>query len=160
MNGQKTYRPAWRSFYWHILAIIALLVLVAWATVKAPQNAWIKWLWIGYGIFVVLAFLDMFVKRLQTRFIVRPNEVALEKGIVSHDSIEIAFNSIRTIQVQQSFIQRILNVGSILVASSGTDNYEINARNILNPHYVRNSMQSHESNFIASETPEENKKQS
>ena len=152
---EQAYRRAWRSFYLHFAAIFAVFILVAWASFKAPlQPVHQKWMWIAFLVFVIAAFLDMTIRRLQMCLFIRPNEISLSRGIFSHDSTEISLGSIRTIQVRQNLIQRMLNLGDILVASSGTDQYEINMHNVLDPHKVRNSMQPYESSFINAPKPE------
>ena len=140
-----TYKPAWRSFYLHIVAMIACLVLVILISVKVTLTLiYQKVLWWFLGLFVLAALLDMAVKRLSTTLIVRPDEVALEKGILKRESIEIGARSIRTVQVTQGIVQRMLNIGDISIASSGTDNYEIRIANMPSPHEIRNQIQDRE----------------
>ena len=154
---EQSYRRAWRSFYLHFLAIGVALVLLVYAFVKTSlPSTHPKLLWGAFLLFVLLVLFDMCVKRLKERFTVRGNEISLAKGIFSHDSTEIGLGSIRTVQVRQNLIQRMIDVGDILVASSGTDNYEISVKNILHPHVVRDSMQLYErpETTVAAETPD------
>ena len=62
-------------------------------------------------------------------------------GILKRDSIEIGMRNVRTVQVTQRLIQRLLNVGDIAIASSGTDVYEIRVANMPSPHDIRNQIQ-------------------
>lgn len=146
MNKEEhIYKPAWRSFYPHIIAMVACLVLVILISLKVTlEPAYQKVLWGFLLVFVLIAFGDMFLKRLSTALIVRPDEVAFEKGILKRESIEIGMRSIRTVQVTQRIVQRILNIGDIAIASSGTDNYEIHIANMPSPHEIRNQIQDRE----------------
>lgn len=125
--------------------MIACFILAVLIAVKIPlESVYTKVLWGLWALFTLVTLGDMLLKRLSTALIVRPDEVALEKGILKRESIEIGMRSIRTVQVTQGIIQRLLNIGDISIASSGTDNYEIHTTNILSPHDVRNQIQSHE----------------
>ena len=142
---EYTYRPAWRSFYVHIAAMVACLVLVALVSIKLTLDpAYQKAIWGFWVVFVLIVFGDMFLKRVGTTLIVRADEVACEKGILKRESIEIGMRSIRTVQVTQRIMQRILNIGDISIASSGTDNYEIRIPNMPSPHEIRNQIQDRE----------------
>ncbi len=143
--NEQSFKPAWRSFYWHILAMVACLVVVALVSAKtALTPGYQKGLWIFFFAFIVCAAGDMTTRRMKVMLVVKPDEIALEQGLVGRHSVEISTKNIRTIQVNQSIMQRILNVGDILVASAGTDNYEIYAANMPDPHTIRNLMQVHE----------------
>ena len=145
MNAEHVYKPAWRSFYSHITAMIACFVLVVLIAVKVPlEPVYTKVLWGLWALFTLVALGDMLFKRLSIALIVRADEVALEKGILKRESIEIGMRSIRTVQVTQRIIQRLLNIGDISIASSGTDNYEIHIANMPSPHDIRNQIQSRE----------------
>ena len=139
---EYVYNPAWRSFCLHIAAMVACLVLVAIVSLNVSMDAaYQKALWGFFVLFVLVVFGNMFFKRMETTLIVRPDEVAFEKGILKRESVEIGMRSIRTVQVTQRIIQRILNVGDIAVASSGTDGYEILVANMPSPHDIRNQIQ-------------------
>lgn len=143
--NEHSFKPAWRSFYWHIAAMIACLVVVATVSAKAELTpGYHKGLWIFFFVFIVCAVGDILVRRLKVTLIVKPDEIALEQGLIGRHSIEISTKNIRTIQVKQSVIQRLLNVGDILVASAATDGYEIHIANMPDPNTIRNLMQAHE----------------
>ena len=149
---EHRFRPAWRSFYWHILAIVACFVIVVLLTVKGHLSpGYRNGLWIFFLVFVLCAGADMMYRRFRVLLIVKPDEIALEDGLIGRHSTEISTKNIRTIQVKQNVIQRILNVGDILVASAGTDSYEISIYNMYAPQDVRNLMQVHERAVDASE---------
>ena len=141
MNEQK-FKPAWRGFYRHYFAMIACLVVVSIISVK-----WLgyqKWLWFAAAAAVIYVACDMAYRRNSVLLTVRPEEIALERGLIGRQSIEIGVRNIRTIKVNQSVMQRILNVGDIRVASSGTDKYEICAFNMPSPHEIREGIQVNE----------------
>jgi uncharacterized membrane protein YdbT with pleckstrin-like domain len=142
-TGQK-YRPAWRSFYKHMAAMVACLVLATVLSVKLSL-AWSyqKWLWIFFLVFVLYVSLDMVCRRFRVVLIVAPDEIAMEEGLIGRHSVEISTKSIRSIQVRQRVMQRILKTGSIIVTSSG-DNEEISVSDMPNPYAIREAMQTYE----------------
>ncbi|MDR3231117.1 MAG: PH domain-containing protein [Synergistaceae bacterium] len=142
--NEQSFRPAWRSFYWHILGAVACLVLAALAFTKMQDGSGKDMAEILLIVLFVGVVVHMLVRRYRITLIVRPDEIALEEGLFGRNSIEISTKNIRTIQVKQSMIQRILNVGDIQIASSGTEEYEICAANMPEPHTLRNRMQGYE----------------
>ncbi|MDR1379110.1 MAG: PH domain-containing protein [Synergistaceae bacterium] len=141
---EQKYRPAWRSFYKHMAAMIACLVVVTVLSSKLSL-AWTyqKWLWIFFLVFVLYVSLDMVRRRFRVVLVVKPDEIAMEEGLIGRRSIEISTKSIRSIQVRQRVMQRILKTGSIIVTSSG-DNEEISVSDMPNPYAIRDVMQTYE----------------
>jgi uncharacterized membrane protein YdbT with pleckstrin-like domain len=148
---EQKYRPAWRSFYWHIAAMVIFLIGAVFFSVKTDFSA--SAIWSIFLILVLYAAGDMTYRRFRTMLIVKPDEIALEKGFIGRHSIEISTKNIKTIQVKQSVIQRILDTGDILVASPGTDEYEIIVYNMPSPHAIRDIMQKRERSHGNEEDP-------
>ncbi|MDR1622978.1 MAG: PH domain-containing protein [Synergistaceae bacterium] len=139
---EQRYRPPWRSFFWHAAAMVILLIAAVFFSVKGYFSGSVIW-----GLFLILVLYavgDMVYRRFRVMLIVKSDEIALEKGFIGRHSIEISTKNIKTIQVKQSVIQRILDTGDILVASPGTDDYEIIVTNMPSPHAIRDIMQKRE----------------
>ena len=141
--NEKKFKPAWKGFYRHMFAMAACLIVTLTISVNLPAK-YQKWLWFVFVAAAAYAACDMAYKRNSVLLVVRPDGVALERGIIGRQTIEISSRNIRTIKVNQSIIQRILNVGDIRVASSGTDDYEITALNMPAPYEIREIMQINE----------------
>jgi len=67
--------------------------------------------------------------------------VTLEKGLFAKNSVEVGMPQIRTIEVRQTVFQRMLGIGDIMIASSGTDAYEIIVPGIEEPKELRDLIQ-------------------
>jgi uncharacterized membrane protein YdbT with pleckstrin-like domain len=102
-----------------------------------------KWLWIFFLVFMLYVSLDMVYRRFRVVLIVAPDKIAKEEGFIGRDSTEVSTKSIRSIQVRQRVMQRILKTGSIIVTSSG-DNEEISVSDMPNPYAIREVMQTYE----------------
>jgi uncharacterized membrane protein YdbT with pleckstrin-like domain len=63
--------------------------------------------------------------------------VIYEEGFLSKDSIDIDFENIRSIKIKQTLLDRILGIGNIEIASSGTDKYEIKINGVNNPMFIK-----------------------
>lgn len=59
-----------------------------------------------------------------------------QQGLVSRETSEVQHNDVRNIQLDQSFIQRLLKVGDIGISSSGQDDLEIVARRLPHPQRI------------------------
>ena len=71
-----------------------------------------------------------------TKFEINRHTVKYETGIFSKDRRELGRGKIRTVRVQQSFLNRILNVGTIEIYTAG-DKPEIVARDMSEPNRLR-----------------------
>ena len=137
-----TYKPAWRSFYRHIALMVLVFAVALAITIWAPIGG--KWKGLVWALAVAamaVIFLSMAVKRISSILIVRDEEIAYENGILKRKSTEIGLTSIRTVLVDQTLVPRILNIGDISIASSGTEAYEVQIRNMPAPYAIRDDIQ-------------------
>lgn len=88
---------------------------------------------VGVGI---LIFLWWHIQNKSTKLSIIDNEILFEKGLLSKNRSEINMNSVRTTKVKQSFINRIMGVGTIEIYTAG-DDPEIVAHGMLDPNRVR-----------------------
>ncbi|MDI9369875.1 MAG: PH domain-containing protein [Synergistota bacterium] len=142
---EKRMRPAWRGFlvWWLVAAVLAALAIYAISSHNAP------WWTIGVALIPVLYIA---LQRCSVEFIIKNDEVTFEKGIVSKQSVEIGMQQIRSIEVRQTVFQRMMGVGDLLVASSGTSAYEIIVPSIEEPKENRDLIQGFQRGTINSET--------
>lgn len=67
------------------------------------------------------------------RYIVSLETVETERGVVSRKIKPVDLDDITTWDCDQSIIERILNVGHLKLATSGTGDYELKMKHVLNP---------------------------
>lgn len=151
----KYYKPAWRSFYWQLLLMIALVVCGCVVCYLKPGASWSKWMWTAVAIVEAVIFFYIVLKRFMMSLVLRDDPDKAENQEVAfitchpfnlsnfRESIEIGLANIVHIKVQQSMMQSMLNVGDIVITSSGTGTEEIRAHNIPNPNAVRDEIQVH-----------------
>lgn len=139
---EQTYRPAWRSFYTPMLSMAGCFILVAWLSIRYTLPSLLfKGLWYFCLIFILSAIANICYKRLSSKLILKPHEITLEQGLFGRESVVINIKNIRTIQIKQTLMQRLLNVGDVLIASTGADKYEIFVAKMPSPQEIRDAVQ-------------------
>ncbi len=98
-----------------------------------------RWNFFWYYIFFFLIFtlIVAWWKRASAILRVFTDRVVLEKGILNKSYKEIFLADIRAIDVEQKFGQRILGYGDILIATAGTEGYELEVKAIPKPKLIR-----------------------
>lgn len=135
-------RPSWKNYIPHYAAILALVIVMIYISVRfAPNEMWGNVLYSVGMLAILFVMVKVLMIRFSERFTVREREVAMEHGILNKSSIEIGILQIRTIQVKQNIWQRIVNIGDLLIASAGTEGYEIIAHGVDSPYELRDRIQ-------------------
>ncbi|MBR4196985.1 MAG: PH domain-containing protein [Synergistaceae bacterium] len=159
----RTYKPAKRGFYKLWLLVILILVLAWVVNHYNPGADWCKWIWYAAAAVDVLIVLYILVKRMTISLTLKDNPEKPSDQEVSFSelsplkpfssdfskSIEIGLMNIEHIEVKQTLMQKILGIGDIIIASSGTGREEIIAPGILHPVEVRDEIQEHASRYKA-----------
>lgn len=94
----------------------------------------------GLGLLMLLAW---WIQVLGTTLTVTNEQTTLRKGILSKYTNDVFHSNVRNIQVRQSFLQRIFNVGWVGISSSGQSGLEIEVNGIPDPHRVKEIIDDH-----------------
>lgn len=70
------------------------------------------------------------------RLAIRPGEILAERGLLSKQRVQVHLESVRSVRVSQSAMQRLLNVGDIEIFTAG-DYAEIAMRGLPRPNSIR-----------------------
>ncbi len=120
----------WGSFF---IAGVAIAAIVAGHHNLAEQYPWAKHiLWLILVIIAVQA-LFMAVWWFNTRsalLIITTRKTIMELGWFSKSRTEVFHNDVRTVEVQQSFINRLTGHGSLQISSAGESDWEIKVDNL------------------------------
>lgn len=95
---------------------------------------------VGLGL---LIFLIWWFRCMGTTLTVTDQKTTLRKGILAKNLNEVYHSDVRSIQVNQSFFQRLFGVGSIGISSAGQASIEIVADGIPDPGHVREIIDAH-----------------
>ena len=90
----------------------------------------------GIGLLILLYW---YVKTRATALTVSDHELLYEQGILSKERLAVSLRHVRSVQVNQSFINRILGVGEIEIKTAG-DEPEFTVTDLPDPHQVREAI--------------------
>ena len=97
------------------------------------------WLWVA--VFGLLPIGYAFIIRQSTLLTIKSDEITLETGLLSRNSTEVKIRDIKTIDVQQSLVNRMLGIGRLRIATAGTEGWEIVVEGVEAPNDIRNMIQ-------------------
>lgn len=95
---------------------------------------------IGAGVFVasLIALGIWKLLALHDRLIITTRRIVDREGLFSKRTSEIMYKDIRNVVVNQSFIDRMLNVGTIAISTSASENgVEIYMEHLAKPHEIK-----------------------
>ena len=154
---ETVYKPAWRSYYKDFALMLIILIAAGVVHYFNAEASWMKWVWIAACVIDVLLFIYVALRRATISLILRDNPESHANQEVAfttcnplkpwsrdfRKSIEIGLANVMHIEVGQNLMQTMLNIGDIIITSSGTSGEEIVARNIPSPSSVRDTIQEH-----------------
>lgn len=88
---------------------------------------------VAIGIIILMVW---YLKCKSTRLDFIGDDLVLERGLLSKNRTELDVSRIRTVNVYQSFFNRIFGVGRISIYTAG-DDPEIDVSGLPNPHDLR-----------------------
>jgi len=94
----------------------------------------------GLGLVILICWR---IKCLGTTLVVTDQKTTLRTGILSKNISEVFHSDVRSIQINQSLMQRICGVGSIGISSAGQAGVEIAVDGIPDPNSVREIIDEH-----------------
>lgn len=139
------------------LALLLLLVLAVSSLIasSAGSLAWGTTLWgplsvaAWFSLFILLVLVGFvaywtLISRM-TKLTITDERTIHRYGLISRDTSEVQHDDVRNMQLDQTFLQRLLNIGTIAISSSGQDDLEVVARRIPNPGGVLETIREHQS---------------
>jgi|TARA_B110000967_G_C18768866_1_gene501972 uncharacterized membrane protein YdbT with pleckstrin-like domain len=93
---------------------------------------------IGLGVWLgtIIGLLIWYVHTKSTKLSITDNDILLERGLLSKERREVAIGKVRTVNVKQTFLNRILGVGEISIFTAG-DLPEIVVKGLPDPNKIR-----------------------
>ena len=129
----------------HPFRFLAIAVLVLGGIVLAiaaisSDKVWAWLSWVGLVLSVAGAFwwvVWYVAAHLWVKLTISNKRTIRHEGIVRRHTSEVLHDHVRNIEIKQSFLQRMLNVGYIGISSAGQDGIEIEVRDIPRPYAVK-----------------------
>ncbi len=113
-------------FVLSILAVAGAIALYS----QVPQ------LLLAVPAVLVLVWLYLFAASRSQRLTITDREIQYVEGLLSKRRAELGLQSVRSVHIDQSFLQRILGIADLEFYSAG-DNPEIRVVGMPNPHMIR-----------------------
>lgn len=88
---------------------------------------------VGIGIIILLW---LYLKTKMDKLTIKTDEVVWVHGLLNKSYTEINMDSVRTVKINQSLLQRMLNAGDVMIYTAG-DNPEVVIRGLPDPDKVR-----------------------
>src|SRR6478609_9436776 len=108
--------PHWWYF---VEAAVALFASIVFGIVVLALDGltWLRWLSLVLIVASALWLLVRYVKWLTTNFVVTTDRVIFRQGLVAKSGIQIPLERVNTVHYKQSFIERILGAGDLVIES-------------------------------------------
>ena len=119
---------------WFILFIILNIAGLV-AAIRFDQQSY-QIVGLVFWLGTIIMFLVWYLRIKSTKVTVTNYNILLEQGLLSKHRREIAIEKVRTVDVKQGFIDRILGVGDIEVYTAG-DLPEFVVKGLPNPNEIR-----------------------
>ena len=90
----------------------------------------------GIGILILIYW---YIQTRATALTVTDGDLMYERGILSKARTSVSINHVRSVNVVQSFVNRILGVGTIQISTAG-DEPEFTIADMPDPHVIREAI--------------------
>ena len=129
--------PSWRSildFYlkgFAATALVCLLVAVATGVIgdETKEGIVVLIAIVGVGVTVLVGF----VKRVATSYTITNRRLHIKKGIVSRTIQETRLERVQNVNVTQSVIQRVFQIGDVDFDTAAGDDYDFEFGGVASP---------------------------
>ena len=131
-------RPHW----WFLIRPIVFLVVAAAATVVVAVggiNDYLSWVFLGLTGFGLLWFAIRYIKWISTTFTVTTDRLVTRSGVLARHAREIPLERVNDLTTDQSFFERLLRCGDVVIESAGERGQEV-IRQLPKPAAVQNEV--------------------
>lgn len=125
-------RPAWRNYWLGLLLTVLLLLMSALAAISGGEAGW----GLDARVWLLLALLALgfvAVKRFSWKFTIDESRVARHYGLISRNQQSVRIKDLRSIELNQTLMQRIFGIGDLAFYSAGSAAAEVKFVGIKSP---------------------------
>lgn len=97
------------------------------------EPSWWHYFWYLVFGWLLIPLVIALWKQASLTLCVYPDRITLETGLVRKRLVDLALTDVNTVEVTQSFFQRLCRIGDIKMATSGVEGYELVARGLPHP---------------------------
>jgi uncharacterized membrane protein YdbT with pleckstrin-like domain len=130
--------------FWFIIMVLLCLVGFAIPFLPIKTSGTTKLVEIAVPMVIgLIAFFIWWLKCKATTLTVTTERTSCRRGILSKSITEVWHQDIRNVQLDQSLLQRILDVGKLGISSAGQSGLEISVSGIPKPDEVKRVIDEH-----------------
>lgn len=124
-------------------ALVVLLFIAGVAGVVAPlvsENVWSWLLWPSLALLLGTAIWFTWwwiTTHFWVRLVVTDKRTIRHIGIIKRHTTEVLHDHVRSVDIRQTFFERMLDVGTIGIDSAGQDGIEIEVSDIPHPYEIK-----------------------
>jgi uncharacterized membrane protein YdbT with pleckstrin-like domain len=122
--------PSWRSILGFYIKGL-LIALVAGAVGLVVSSAGV-----GAGVlaaFLVFVILIGLIKRISTTYTISSQRLTIRRGVVSRKVQQTRLERVQNVNTEQSFLERVLQVGTVDFDTAGTTDSDFSFRGVARP---------------------------
>ena len=105
--------------------------------VREVRPSWWRYFWHFFFFWLIIPPIVAFFRRASTVLRIFPDRITLERGILSKCYQDYNPRDIRSIDVDQSFLQRLVGIGDITISTAATVEASEQIKSIPDPKGVR-----------------------
>ncbi len=85
----------------------------------------LRWVLLGCAIVVIVFFVLQAIEYNSREFVLTPDKAVLREGVLGVKTVVIHLNEIKVVETRQSAIQRMIDVGDLIIVSDAQQPYTI-----------------------------------
>jgi len=101
------------------------------------RPSWWRYFWYLLFFWLLVPWLIAWIKRSSVVLRVYPGRMTLERGIFSKCYRELFVRDIRSIDIDQSFLARLVNIGDLTISTAATADATEQVEGVPNPQRIR-----------------------
>ncbi len=125
----KHLHPHWITLVWPTALLIVIVALGSFLAAIVPGGSVQTPGRIGIGVVAVVALLVVvvvpYLRWRTTHYVLTTHRLMTRVGILNHTGRDIPLNRINNAMYEQSFFERIVNSGTLVVESAGEDGQQV-----------------------------------
>lgn len=126
-------RPSWRSIIGFYLAgTVGAVAVGALVGLIDKTSTGV----IAYLVLMGILLLVGWVKRISTRYTITNERLHIQRGLLSRKRQQTNLERVQNVNTSQSFLERILRVGTVDFDTAGTDDSDFTFAGVANPSEV------------------------
>jgi len=125
--------PSWRAvLQFYVIGVVLVAVVAAICALASGTALAI----IGGVAVFALVVLVGFLKRMATRYVITSERLHIRRGILSKKTQETRIHRVQNVNTDQSFFERLMQVGTVDFDTAGTDDSEFRFVGVADPRDV------------------------